>query len=161
MASIYLQSGIDSRVSGYGDLAYFGLNSNDDPWKRLDDHYRDLREGKHSNQYIQKFYNERGIGQIYRGIVIECDEYYLNTFEKAYIFHGNSNVKKNPEGWNKSAGGEGAKRNYIPYSFISGSDIFQGNDVLQFLRVTGRAEPGGFLQLLDGRLREYDGFRIY
>src|SRR6185295_575641 len=155
MPGIYLQSGIAPGVTGRGDLGYFGLDSNSDGWKRLDEHYRKLRNGTHSNKAIQEFYNERGIGQFYRGIIIECDEYYLNTLEKAYIYHGNTNRKHNPEGWNGSAGGEGAMKFEIPYSFASGDVIHQGTDLLLFLKASGQKDPGGFVELLDGRRKQY------
>ena len=161
MAGIYLQSGIAPGVTGQGDLGYFGLDSNSDGWKRLDEHYKQLKHGTHSNKTIQRFYDERGIGQIYRGIVIECDEYYLNTLEKAYINYGNTNQKYNPEGWNKSAGGEGAKRCEIPYSFLKGETVHQGDDLLQFLKISGQKDPGGFVELLDGRRQEYEGYVLY
>jgi len=161
MASIYIQSGIAPGVTGYGDLAYFGLNSNDDSWKRLNDHYEALRKGTHSNQYIQQFYDQRGDGFIHRAVVIECDEYYLNTLEKAYIQYGNSNRKFNPEGWNKTRGGEGATAYKIPYSFTQSGVIHQGNDLLQFLTISGQKEPGGFIELLDGRRKDYEGFVLY
>jgi hypothetical protein len=161
MASIYIQSGIAPGVTGPGDLGYFGLNSNDDAWKRLDVHYAKLKKGIHSNPAIQNFYNQRGDGFIHRAIVIECDEYYLNTLEKAYIARGNTNQKFNPEGWNQTAGGEGAKANLIPYSFIKNGVVHQGNNLLQFLKIVGQAEPAGFVELLDGRRKEYDGYTRY
>lgn len=161
MASIYIQSGIAPGVAGIGDYAYFGLNSNSDPWKRLNVHYEKLRKGQHSNADIQKFYDTRGGGFIHRAIVIECDKYYLNTLEKAYIAYGNSNKKFNPEGWNHSAGGEGAKAHMIPYSFTQNGIIHQGNNLLQFLTISGQKEPGGFVELLDGRRKEYEGFTVF
>ena len=162
MSSIYIQSGINPGVTGHGDLGYFGLNSNEDSWKRLDDHYSKLKKGNHSNPAIQKFYNERGDGFIHRAIIIECDEYYLNTLEKAYIYRDNTNQKLNPEGWNQTAGGEGAKAHKINYSFIKDGIIHQGNDLLQFLKqVGGGAEPAGFVELLDGRRKEYQGYTRY
>lgn len=164
MAGIYLQSGIvPGAVNGPGDLGYFGLDSKSDGWKRLDEHYRYLKAGKHHNQFIQKFYDERGIGQFYRNIVVECDEYYLNTVEKAYIHYGNTNRKFNAEGWNKSGGGEGAKKYEIPFSFVhEDTTLHQGTNLLVFLKATGQKDidPGGFIQLHDGRLKEYNGFKL-
>jgi len=161
MASIYIKSGIYPGVEGLGFFAYFGLDSSWQGYKRLQTHERDLRNKKHDNDDIQKFYDERGPDQFYNGIIIECDKYYLNTLEKSYIKWGNSNKKFNPYGWNHSSGGEGAKRNFIPYSFIKGDDIFEGNDLLQFLTISGQAEPGGFIELLDGRKKEYEGYLRY
>jgi hypothetical protein len=163
MAGIYMQSGIYSSDPGRGDFAYFGLDSNSEGWKRLDEHYKQLKAGTHKNPYIQKFYNERGNDQIYRGIVIECDEYYLNTLEKAYIYQGNSNIKNNPLGWNRSGGGEGAKKYEIPYSFLQGDTLHQGDDLLLFLKATGQnaIDPGGFVELLDGRRKDYEGYILY
>jgi hypothetical protein len=160
MSCIYIQSGICPGVTGYGDLAYFGLNSNDDPYHRLDAHYKLLKKGTHTNLAIQDFFNDYGYGLIYRDIILECDPCYLNTLEKAYIHFGNSNCKINPEGWNKSRGGEGATVHQIPYSFLHSGVQYQGDDLLKFLTVSGQKEPGGFVQLLDGRLKEYEGFTL-
>jgi len=162
MACIYLQSGIHPSVSsGYGDFAYFGLNSNSDEWKRLDDYWSKLKKGTHSNKIIQNFFNQNGGNCFYNGIVIECEEYYLNTLERAYIYHGNSNKRFNPEGWNQSAGGEGAARNEIAFSFLHGGTLHQGNDIHWFLTRPNMPDPGGFVKLLDGRLKEYEGFVKY
>ncbi len=161
MAGIYIQSGIHPAITGHGDLAYFGLDSKSEGWKRLDEHYKDLKRGVHHNKSIQDFHNEFGIDQIYRGIIIECDEYYLNTLEKAYIFHGNSNRKFNPEGWNGSGGGEGSTRHDIRYSFVHGDTLHTGDNLLLFMKTHKEIDPGGFIQLLDGRLKTYEGFSVF
>lgn len=160
MAGIYIQSGIHTELKGKGFFAYYGLDSSDD-WKRLDVHYRKLKKGTHTNKSIQNFYNQWGENQIFRGAVIECDEYYLSALEKAYIFQGDTNRKYNPYGWNGSAGGEGATPYQIPYSFIKNDIIHEGDNLLQFLTISGQSDPSGFVGLLDGRIKEYDGFSIY
>lgn len=142
-------------------MAYFGLDKRSDGWMRLDEHYKNLRRGRHPNVLIQDFYNDFGIDSIYRGIVMECDEYYLNTLEKAYIYHGNSNKKFNPYGWNRSGGGEGAKKYEISYSFVKDDTLHRGTDLLPFLKANNQTDPGGFIKLLDGRINEYNGFTIY
>ncbi|WP_309020993.1 hypothetical protein [Pelagicoccus sp. SDUM812003] len=146
--------------TGYGDQAYFGMTHRD-AVARLEEHFDHLKRGIHTNQYIQNYYNLKGPDQIYTGIVIECDDYYLNTLEKAYIWYGNTNRRNNPEGWNKSGGGEGAKKHLIPYSFVKDETIHQGDDLLQFLKIDGSPEPSGFIGLLDGRTNEYNGYKIY
>lgn len=156
MASIYIQSGIcPAGPGGYGDYAYFGLNSNTDEWKRLNDHWTKLKKGQHTNESVQDFFNLYGEDSFYRAVVIECDEYYLNTLERAYIYHGNSNQKFNPEGWNHSAGGERAKRRQIPFSFVHGEDLHRGNDLHLFLTRPNMPDPGGFIQLLGVQKRSH------
>jgi hypothetical protein len=160
MPGIYLQSGISPLATGVGDFGYFGMTHRD-AIDRLSEHFDDLKRGQHSNQYIQDFYTRNGPNQMYTQVVIECDAYYLNTLEKAYIQRENTNVKYNAEGWNKSAGGEGAKKHRIPYSFEKCGVIHQGDNLLQFLTITGLPDPSGFVMLQDGRLNEYEGFKIY
>jgi hypothetical protein len=160
MPSIYIQSGINCQTTGLGDLGYFGLTSRE-AQARFDEHFDALKKGKHSNEYIQRYYDANGEAAVYTNVVIDCDEYYINTLEKAYIYKGNTNIKNNSEGWNKSAGGEGVKSYQIPYSFVKNDVVHQGNDLLQFLKIIKVGEPKDFVMLHDGRLKEFDGFELY
>ena len=154
------QSGIYTGFTGLGDLAYIGLNSNSDPWKRLDVHEYKLEKGTHSNLTIQSFYDQFGIGSFYRTVLFECDSVYLNTLEKAFIHYGNTNQKFNPEGWNLTAGGEGARAYSISYSFVQSGILYSGQDILPFL-ISGQMDPRGFIEVLDGRRKDYEGFILY
>ena len=54
--------------------------------KRIKEHFRLLRYGKHPNQHLQKAYNKYGADNFYGAIEVECDDVeQLDALEEAFL----------------------------------------------------------------------------
>lgn len=157
MAGIYFMSGIMPVTTSLGAFDYIGLTKREQV-ERLEEHLDRLEADKHSNKLIQNFYNQFGRGRLLTGAIIDCDEYYLNTLEKVYINNLNTFQGHNPDGWNKSRGGERAKNYQIPYAFESGGIYHYGDNIQLFLQQNKNLDPSGVISLLDGKIQSFDGW---
>lgn len=152
-------SGLYESPKGIGDLAYFGLTKRD-AVERLEEHLYKFDQDKHPNEVMQGYYNQWGRGCMTTGVVISCPQYYLNSLEKYYIADLSSYTGVNPFGWNKSKGGEGAKRYCEPFALTNGEYVHYSNELYPFLIQNKNLEPENVLKVLDGSLGEYKGWRL-
>lgn len=157
MAGIYFISGIAPQPLPQGSLLYLGQTKRE-LLERLEEHVGDLAAQKHSNQIIQNFYNQFGAQHVVTGAVIECSSYYLNTMEKSLIRFNQTYTGQNVSGWNKTKGGEGAKRNAIPYALAHTGEVHWGDDLNQFLTANPALDPTYILDVVEGKRQEYAGW---
>jgi hypothetical protein len=159
MSCIYLISGIYQSPGGVGDLAYLGLTKREG-LERIEEHLYKFEKDSHSNQIIQNYYNLHGKGCLLTGIVIDCPQYYLNSLERFYIADLTTYTGANPYAWNKSKGGEGAKRFCDPFLLTDGKNTHYGTELYPFLIQHKDIEPQGILKVLDGSIPEYKGWKL-
>lgn len=160
MAGIYFISGIAPHPLSQGSLLYLGQTKRE-LVSRLEEHINNLASRNHPNGIIQDFYNQFGSQYVVTGAVIECPEYYLNTMEKSLIRYEQTYTGQNVSGWNKTKGGEGAKRYAIPYSLAHSGAIHWGNDLNQFLTENPILDPVRILEVIEGKCPEYQGWTKY
>jgi hypothetical protein len=154
---IYLISGAMNSPGENGDFAYIGLTKRPAE-TRIKEHLRDLRNGEHSNPIIQGYYNQYGRDGIVTGVIVSAPQYYLNSLEKYYIDRFTTYTGDNPKGWNRSLGGEGAPNVNRPFALRKNGQTHYGTDLCLFLMQHPDAEAQRIIELLEGRIAEWNGW---